>query len=236
MTDEEREERKALAAEKMYYRSRFPGIAVTVTGLLTYGVMVPLLLFIGLVWIIVTYLIDKNNLIHVFPKEHSGDSSMIISWINMLLLGFLYSEMILSIFFYFRGAGWPFYVIIGLMGLTLGVAALMNFLHWYSKYRYIKYGKPMLITWFLPQTLLEIAYQHPGLIKEEDDLCYQLDNFVCGEGANLGELLSTVVEDAEREYVAAIQTDDDFAQEVLTKETPALTEGFHSLRLDDQRI
>jgi hypothetical protein len=135
---------------------------------------------------------------------------MIISVINMFMIALLLCETINAIFLYFKQMTWSFGVMIGLMGLTLLVTALVNFLDWYSNYRYIKYGKPVLIDCLITDSLLESAYMHPGMTKEEDDLLERLDAFSSGQGGNLTDLLSNPVEDAEREYIATAQKDNDF--------------------------
>ena len=212
VTDEEREEVKVRAACTMLYRIRFAQLLVVMACLLSFAVIVPLVLVTGIVYIIVIYMIDKNNLLHVFPKELAGDTSMTISVINMFMIAQILYEVLTAIFFYFKKSYWSFGVVVGLMGLTLLVMALLNFLNWYNKYRYIKYGKPLLIEWNLPQDLLENAYIHPGMVEEEGDLSTRLDTFVSGQGGGLGDLIFNPVDVADKEYMETAQNDDDFGE------------------------
>ena len=108
VTDEEREEVKVRAACTMLYRIRFAQLLVVMACLLSFAVIVPLVLVTGIVYIIVIYMIDKNNLLHVFPKELAGDTSMTISVINMFMIAQILYEVLTAIFFYFKKSYWSF--------------------------------------------------------------------------------------------------------------------------------
>merc|ERR1712130_204716 len=149
-------------------------------------------------------LIDKNNILHCFPKVITGDGSMMISVINMFLIALLIYEVLTALFFWFKESVWAFSELIVLMALTLLVMFILTFLNWYNRYRYIKYGKPLLVEWNLPPDLLQNAYQHPGLVEEEGDLDSRLDNFISGDG-NISGLRRNKIDEANEEYERAEQ-------------------------------
>ena len=200
VTEEEKEDVKRRSAHEMEYRIRFAQMLVVIACLLTFAVVVPLILPAGIIYLIIIHIIDKNNILHVFPKVLAGDSSMIISVINMFCIALLIYEVMTAIFFYFKDSIYAFSILIVLIALTLLVTALLNFFNWYNKYRYIKYGQPLLIEWNLPSDLLEKAYIHPGMVDEEGDINSTIDNFISGNG-NIDSLLKTDIELANENYL-----------------------------------
>jgi len=204
VTDEEKEDCRRRSAHEMVYRIRFAQMLVVIAVLLTFAVVVPLIIPAGIIYLIVIHVIDKNNILHVFPKVLAGDSSMIISVINMFGIALIIYQVMTAVFFYFKESIWSFSIVIALLGITLLVVALLNFLNWYNKYRYIKYGEPMLIEWNLPGDLLEKAYIHPGMVDEESDLTSTMDDFISGNGS-LDALLKTDIDKASEQYLNAEQ-------------------------------
>lgn len=204
VTDEDREQVRKAAAHEMLYRIRYAQLLVVMACCCTFAVVVPLVLVAGFIFVVLMLLIDKNNILHCFPKVITGDGSMMISVINMFLIALLIYETLTALFFWFKESVWSFSVVIVLMALTLTVAFTLTFLNWYNRYRYIKYGKPLLVEWNLPPDLLQNAYQHPGLVEEEGDLDSRLDNFISG-GGNISGLRRNKLEEANEEYERAEQ-------------------------------
>ena len=200
VTDEEKEAVRKSSAHDMLYRIRFAQMLVVIACLLTFAVVVPLILPAGIIYIVVIHIIDKNNILHVFPKVLAGDSSMIISVINMFGVALAIYEIMTAIFFYFKDVYVSFGIVIALLAITLAVIALLNFLNWYNKYTYIKYGEPLLIEWNLPADLLEKAYIHPGMVDEESDLSDTMDSFISGNGT-LDNLMKNDIERANEQYL-----------------------------------
>mmetsp|Transcript_4563 Transcript_4563/g.16052 ORF Transcript_4563/g.16052 Transcript_4563/m.16052 type:complete len:786 (-) Transcript_4563:35-2392(-) len=177
VTDDEYEEiRKFVSVFE--YRTRFSQTLIVTAVVLTYVIEVPLIIVAGVVYLIVIHIIDRNNILHVYPKNVDGDSSMIPTVITMFVIGLLIMQSFLAIMFWFQRSIGSFAIIIVSLAFTLFMMFLLNFLNWYNKYKYIKYGEPLLIEWDLPRSVLEKAYMHPGLEDEEADLNERIDHFI----------------------------------------------------------
>jgi len=203
VTDAERLEVRRNCPGTMKFRIRFAQMLLVLACLLTFAVICPLLLVAGLLYFVVIHLIDKNLLLHVYPRELAGDSSITNSVINMFGIALLIYEVLTAIFFWFKESIWSFAVLIVLMAVTLLLMAVLNFLNWYNRYRYIKYDRPLLIEWNMPPELLEKAYLHPGMEEEPVDLSSRLDHFVNGKEDELDSLMHRDVDLATLEYLEA---------------------------------
>lgn len=187
------------------YRTRFAQTLIVTAVVLTYVIEVPLIIVAGVLYLIVIHIIDRNNILHVYPKNVDGDSSMIPTVISMFVIGLIIMQAFLAIMFWFHRSLGSFIIIIILLALTLLVLFLLNFLNWYNKYKYIKYGEPLLIEWDLPRSVLEKAYMHPGLEDEEADLNERIDRFMEHGGDYKKEFQSnkTAMDQLEKTYNAA---------------------------------
>ena len=200
VTDDEKERVNIATAHEMVYRIRFAQMLVVIACLLTFAVVVPLILPAGLLYLVVIHVIDKNNILHVFPKVLAGDNSMIISVVNMFSVALIIYQVMTAIFFYFKTSIWSFAVVIVLLALTLLVTVLLNFLNWYNRYSYIRYKQPLHIEWNLPSELLEKAYVHPGMIDEESDqVNATVEDFISGNGS-ITDLIQSPLQRMEEEF------------------------------------
>ena len=175
VTDVETEVAKKTLTE-MDYRTRFAQLMIVIASFLAFSVIVPLILVPGIAYIVLNHIIEKNNIIHVHPKSLESDSNMIPAVINMFLIAMLLFEAAMTIFFWIKEVVVCFSIMLFMIFFTLLFTAFLNFLSWFNQYRYIKYGKPLLIDWDLPQSLLENAYVHPGVVDEDENLSEKIDN------------------------------------------------------------
>jgi hypothetical protein len=177
VTDVEKEAAKKRIAE-MDYRTRFAQLMIVMAALMCFSTIVPLILPTGVLYFFVLHIIEKNNILHVYPKCMESDSEMIPAVINMFLISMILFEGAMIIFFYVKRQVICFAIMWAMVFITLLFGAFLNFLSWFNWYRYVHYGKPFLIDWDLPHSLLETAYIHPGVVPEDENITERIDNCI----------------------------------------------------------
>jgi len=149
---------------------RLAQMTVVLAMIQTFAVIVPLILVVGIAYFLFLYLYDKNNILHVYPRDQLTDSSVIPNLINQFLAAQVISNAVLIVFFYIKGAYWGLGISCGLAGAALLIMLLLNLRNWWEYDQHVKKGSPYLVDYDVPLPILQSAYLHPGLVPEEDDI------------------------------------------------------------------
>jgi hypothetical protein len=168
VSDKEKE-RVIADVDEVTYRVRFAQVLLVVVVMQTFAVVVPLVLPAAMLCFLVTHIVDKNNILHVFPKDLNSDE-MIPTVSAQFVMALLLYEIATLAFFYLKKVLYAFVVVLILLFLTLVFGFFLMILNEIDKYRFVRYKQPELIPWAYPEELLKVAYRHPGLEPEEDDL------------------------------------------------------------------
>jgi hypothetical protein len=175
---------------------RFSQMLIVVAILQTFAVIAPLILVTGVLYFLFMYIYDKNNILHVYPRDLLTDSSMIPSVINQFMVAQIISSAFLCLFFYTKTAYWGMGVSAALVVLDLGILVLLYARNYYEWDQYIRRGSPHLVECEIPEVVLAGAYKHPGLVEEDENIGSRLE----AGGTDLRKVFETEVERSTREH------------------------------------
>eukprot|EP01094_Clydonella_sp_ATCC50884_P017208 TRINITY_DN2954_c0_g1_i1.p1 TRINITY_DN2954_c0_g1~~TRINITY_DN2954_c0_g1_i1.p1 ORF type:complete len:765 (+),score=364.37 TRINITY_DN2954_c0_g1_i1:227-2521(+) len=184
---------------------RFSQMLIVVAILQTFAVIAPLILICGILYFLFLYIYDKNNILHVYPRDLLTDSSMIPTVINQFIFAQIISNAFLILFFYTKQAYWGLGIVAGLLLLDVVVGVVLYLRNYYEWDQYIRRGSPHLVECEIPEAVLAAAYKHPGLVEEGDDIEGRLER-----SKNIREEFMTDVErDTRAHQERALQGDVD---------------------------
>jgi hypothetical protein len=155
---------------------RLAQMTVVLAMIQTFAVIVPLILIAGLAYFLFLYIYDKNNILHVYPRDQLTDSSVIPNLINQFIAAQFISNLVLIVFFYIKGAYWGLGISAGLAAVSLLVMLFLNVRNWRERDQYIRKGSPYVVDYEVPMRILQTAYLHPGLVPEEDNISERIEH------------------------------------------------------------